>query len=274
MIVQSAAPDGSHLVLTMEEHTATGAVLARHFGGTELFDRPEPTELFVELVAEHDRGWVPVDNMVERDPNTDLPWNVFDAPLAHSLTAGAGTIDYNERCHPYRGLLASMHISGLYNGRFGMNEPQSLGDFEANEAAALTEFLDTEQQRRDRLEGELAADPATAWWVERDIIMKCYKALQFFDMLALWLQVAHPHGRGPMVWAGVPGRNAEHVIQIEQLDDTRVSLDPYPFDTDGLAIVVTGRRLHPQPGRSDLAVALSDATPGEQNVLLVAGRAA
>lgn len=270
MIVQSQAPDGSHLVLTMEEHTATAAVLGRHFGGTKLFDRPQPRDLFVKLVAEHDRGWVSIDDRVERDPVTDLPWNVIDAPLSHSLTAGVKTIDYNERCHPFRGLLSSMHIAGLYTGRYGLSEPKHVGDLSVEETINLDEFLASEQARRDRLHAQLSTNSDTAGWVEHDGLMKCYKALQFFDVLALWLQITHPRRRSPMIWDHVPGRDSDHAVLIEQVDDSRVQLTPFPFDTDELPIRITGRRLWPQPAAGDLAAALRDAQPDHQDVLLTA----
>jgi hypothetical protein len=104
--------------------------------------------------------------------------------------------------------------------------------------------------------------------VASDVLTKAYKALQFFDMLALWLQVTHPHGRPPMVWEHVPGRGSDHAVHIEQVDDTRVRLDPYPFDTVDLPILITGRHLSPQPATTDLMSALEGATPGAQDVLL------
>ena len=269
MIVQSEAPDGSHLVLTMEEHTATGAVLAQHFGGTDLFDRPEPQDLFAELVAEHDRGWMPIDELVVRDPRTDLPCSVYEAPLAHSLTAGVGTIDYNESCHPYRGLLASMHIAGLYNGRFGMNEPKALDALTEDEQARLAGFLDSEHTRRERLRSQLTADPDAAPWIEPDVLMKSYKALQFFDRLALWLQVTHPRHRSPTVLNAVAGRDCDYDVHISQVTDERVRLDPFPFDTDGLTIAIAGRQLWPQPAASDLITALERAPTALQQVVFI-----
>jgi len=269
MIVQSEAADGSHFVLTMEQHTATGAVLAEHFGGTSLFDRPEPRDLFVELVAEHDRGWVPIDEKADRDPSTDLPWSVFDAPLAHSLAAGVGTIDYNEGRHPFRGLLSSMHISGIHNGRFGLTEANPVDHLTDEDLELLAAFLDSEQLRRDRLTEDLAADSQTAAWVTSDVLMKCYKALQFFDMLALWLQVTHPSDRSPMVWSHVPGRESDYQIHFEQVDEVRVRLEPFPFDVDELPLVISGRQLWPQAPTVDLVTALEESEEIEQTVLLI-----
>lgn len=73
MIVQSPARDGSRFVLTMEQHTQTGAIMARHFDGASGFERLEPHEMFVEFVAEHDRGWMPIDDEAPGDPHTGLP---------------------------------------------------------------------------------------------------------------------------------------------------------------------------------------------------------
>ncbi|MGF1598672.1 MAG: hypothetical protein ACFCVK_17380 [Acidimicrobiales bacterium] len=68
MIVQSGDEGVPRLVLTMDQHTATGATMAEHFGGTDGFDRLEPHQLVVGLVGEHDRGWVEVDAGAPRHP--------------------------------------------------------------------------------------------------------------------------------------------------------------------------------------------------------------
>ena len=82
MIVQSSRDSGAHLVLTMEQHTATGGTLATHYGGTGSFDRLEPNDLVVGLVREHDRGWVEVDAVAARD--------VYDHELAISRMRDCG----------------------------------------------------------------------------------------------------------------------------------------------------------------------------------------
>ncbi|MDH3293542.1 MAG: DUF3891 family protein [Acidimicrobiia bacterium] len=262
------APDGTHLVLTMEEHTAVAAELAQHFGGNDLFERPQPRELLIELVAEHDRGWAEIDRRAPRDPDTNLPWSVYDAPLAHSLAAGAGSIEHNERCHPYRGLVSSMHISGLYNGRFGLSEPPSLEHLSEDEQRQVAGFLETEESRRGRLRAGLAADPATAGWVARDRLMSSYKALQFFDRLALWLQVNHPTARPATIIPNVPGAGSDHDLVIDQVDGERAMINPYPFDIDPLRVNLTGRFLQPQPRQVDLADVLDRAPRTTQRVVL------
>lgn len=255
----------------MEQHTATAARLAEHFGDTPLFDRIEPKELLIPLVSEHDHGWIDIDAGAPRDPSTDLPWSVYDAPLAHSLQAGVKSIDHNERCHPYRGVISSMHISGLHNGRFGMDDPPSLDHLAPEMRQGIEDFLASEQDRRQRLISELGADRALSPWIGDEALMRVYKALQFFDRLALWLQVTAPSARRPTQFQHVPGtQGSEHTVSVSQLDDHRVLLDPYPFDSEPLEIEIHGRAMEPQPAGTDLAQVLDRAEPISQSVIFVA----
>ena len=271
MIVQTAGPDGRHLVLTMDQHTATGKVMAQHFGETDHFERPEPSELFIALVAEHDHGWAPIDAMAPRDPDTNLPWNVWTAPLAHTLQAGTRSIDHNEACHPYRGLLSSMHIVGLFTGRFGVGDPRSLDDLDSKQQARMRANWEAEEDRRKRLRTQLASDPKTRAWVDDGAVMRNYKVLQFFDRFALWLQVHHPTRRQATVFDHVPASKTDDFsITVEPLDATRVRVTPFPFDSEGLMVPITGRSISPQPADIDLATALKQAPTESQPVELVA----
>lgn len=269
MIVQSSLDGGAHFVLTMEQHTATGGTLAAHYGGTTQFARLEPNDLMVGLVREHDRGWVEVDAVAARDPDTDLPWSVYETPVSVSCETGPRSIDHNEHCHPYRGLLASMHIVGLYTGRFGLSDGQRIDAMDADSRALLVPMIDDEILRQARLRLDLAEDDLTAAWLVDDVLMRNYKALQFFDGLALWLQVTHPAHRQPTSFGHVPTVGGGDVtVTVTPVDEHRVVIDPFPFDTEPLEVVTEGRWLTAQPPGSDLALALQDAEPARQHVTL------
>lgn len=270
--MQSAGGGQPHLVLTMEQHTATAATLAGHFGGTPRFSRLEPRDLMLGLVREHDRGWVPVDAEAPRDPSTDLPWSVYQTPITVSIGTGPRSIDHNERCHPYRGLLSSMHIAGLFTGRFGLDDTRILDQLGPESRALLEPMLAAETTRQARLRASLAADPATAAWVAEPALMRNYRALQFFDRLALWLQVTCPADRRPTVIPHVPTLVGapDVAVTVTPLGPDRVRLDPYPFDTAPLEVVSEGRWLHPQPPGADLAAALSSAPTARQPTTLLA----
>jgi hypothetical protein len=271
VIVQSSPGPGAHLVLTMEQHTATARELAAHFGGTGRFDRVEPVELIVTMVGEHDRGWVEVDAEAPRDPTTDLPWSVYQTPMWISIGTGPRSIDHNERCHPYRGLLSSMHIVGLFTGRYGLDERPIIDQLDTESRALLEPMIASEHRRQDQLRLALAEDPSTAPWLGDDVLMRNYKALQFFDRLALWLQVSHPTLRRPTVLPHVPTTGIEDVpVEIVPLDERLVRLDPFPFDTEPLELALEGRWLAPQPPDTDLARALVTAPVARQPVTLCA----
>lgn len=269
--MQSSRGGEPHLVLTMEQHTATAAALAGHFGGVPGFTRLEPADLMLGLVREHDRGWVPVDAEAPRDPSTDLPWSVYQTPIAVSIGTGPRSIDHNERCHPYRGLLASMHIVGLFTGRYGLDATRVLDLLGDDSRALLEPILEREQARQVRLRAALAADPATAAWVAEPALMHNYRALQFFDRLALWLQVTCPQERRATVIPDVPTAVGSPGVDVTvtPLGPGRVGLAPYPFDATPLEVVSEGRWLHPQPREVDLAAALSSAPAARQPTTLV-----
>lgn len=268
--MQSTCSAGdAHLVLTMEQHTATAGILAQHFGGVGPFAPLEPRELLLGLVWEHDRGWAEVDAAAPRDPSTDLPWSVYQTPTSVSIGTGPRSIDHNERCHPYRGLLSSMHIAGLFTGRYGLDQTRILDVLDPSSRALLEPMVAAETDRQARLRRQLAADPATAPWVREAAVMHNYKALQTFDALALWLQVTHPARRQPTVLRHVPTSGGDHVaVTVTPRSEDRVVLDPYPFDVDPLELVIEGCWLRPQPPGADLAPALAAAPPARQPVTL------
>jgi hypothetical protein len=275
MIVQSApaGPQGRadepRLVLTMQEHTATAGTLARHFGGSDGFDRLHPHDLVVDLVTEHDRGWVEVDAAAPRQPGSGLPWSIYQTPISISIATGPRSIDHNESRHPYRGLLSSMHIVGLHTGRYGLDREPMIDQMSRDAQALLEPMIAAERQRQDRLTDSLSADPDIAPWMG-DALLRNYKALQFFDRLALWLQVTHPTGREATTIARVPTTgNDDTTVTVTPLDAERVLLDPFPLDTDPLTITIAGRWLAPQPEEVDLAAALASAPTAAQTVTLV-----
>lgn len=275
MIVQSNGGNEQHLVLTMEQHTATAGTLAEHFGGSHNFARLEPADLVLEMVKEHDQGWVEVDASIPMDPSTGLPWSVYETPVVVSIETGPRSIDHNEKCHPYRGLLDSMHIVGLHMGRYGLNDQRGIDSITGESRILLKAMIENEYDRQDRLLNTLARDDQTVSWIKDEALMHNYKALQFFDSLALWLQVVHPSQRQSATFNHVPTFGSEDVsVTVTQLDEHTVQVEPYPFDTDPLEITIEGRCLSPQQDQDDLAEALANARPATQTVTLISDTSA
>ena len=58
-------------------------------------------------------------------------------------------------------------------------------------------------------------------------------------------------------------------VEVTPVDEQVVRLDPFPFDTDPLAMDIVGRWLAPQPDDVDLAEALAAAPEARQPVVLM-----
>ncbi|MBR45249.1 MAG: hypothetical protein CMM31_01965, partial [Rhodospirillaceae bacterium] len=134
-------------------------------------------------------------------------------------------------------------------------------------------MLDNEYQRQQRLKATLRDDPKTAAWVEDGPLFANYKALQFFDTLALYFNCTHAAGRGESVFEHVP-MNAENdtTVTVNHVDHDRYSLDPYPFREEGLEVSYEGRYLAPQDasGNPDMEALMRDTPRERQSATLIA----
>ena len=121
MIIQRGAANGRFFVITMDQHTALSGAFAASFGNAR-FAPVAPRELLLYVIAHHDKGWVDLDAAPGTDPATGLPYNLVETPMADIVPTSIASPDFNERHHPYCGLISSMHSWGLYNGRYGLSD--------------------------------------------------------------------------------------------------------------------------------------------------------
>ncbi len=112
MIVQTAGEGQTAKVIPMRDHLSLVGQLGRGFGNAE-FDPLAPRELMEYAVANHDAGWMPVDQKLGMDPDTNLPPNLLRTPLEELVKTGPGSASFNEAHHPFCGLIVSMHACGL-----------------------------------------------------------------------------------------------------------------------------------------------------------------
>ncbi len=264
MIVQSAPPGEPHLVMTMAEHTALAGAFAEAFGNDD-FEAVEPRAEMLFVVANHDRGWADWDASEEFDPETGLPYNLTDTPLEKITGTSSASPDFNERHHPFCGLISSMHSWGLYNGRYGMSDKVLIEAIDPGLRPVVDAMLDGELARQERLKAELAADPASAPWIEDDRLFQNYKQLQFFDTLALYFNRGHEGSRQISEFSHVPGNSRRDVtVTVTPLGQATYKLAPYPFAESGIAFTFGGRYLAP---RGDL----DDAPRATQSITLTDG---
>ena len=279
MIVQSGPvqdDDGKRFVIKMEEHLDLVDQLARSFGNAQ-FKSPEPREEFLYVCRTHDVGWRDLDENPPLDPETGLPYNLGQTPMSLMMLSSSNSPEHNEARHPYCGLINSMHIWGLYNGRYGYSD-RVLLDLVADEDRPLVDsMLDLEFQRQGRLKASLADDSETAPWVEEQRLFANYKVLQFFDTLALYFNCTHETRRTSSTFENVPRDVGDDVtVGIRPAvgnGDRTYQVTPFPFGESPLEVSFAGRFLAAQDASAgpDMTAAMRDTPVTRETATLVAG---
>jgi len=244
MIVQTA-PGPERLAIMMHEHTALAGQFARAFGNDE-FEPANPADEMVYVTAHHDAGWTEFDRNPVTDPATGLPYNLIETPALHITRTSARSPDFNERHHPYCGLMSSMHSWGLYNGRYGISNQVLIDKIAPQDRPLAEKMLDGELARQQRLKAELAKDARGSAWLGESHVFQNYKQLQFFDTLALYFNRTHEAARGEQGFTHVP-RNAreEATIIVRPRAPGVYEVAPFPFTTEG-EFAFAGRRIVPR----------------------------
>jgi len=195
MIIQTAPAGTPRLAVMMHEHTALCGQLARAFGNDE-FESLAPLELMVYVIGHHDAGWAEFDLDPVTDEKTGLPYNLIETPAQYITVTSRLSPDFNERQHPYCGLISSMHSWGLYNGRYGLSEHVLIRKFPEQERPLAERMLEGELARQKRLKEEIGKDPLLSPGLDEKKLFQSYKQLQFIDTLALYFNRVHPDERG------------------------------------------------------------------------------
>ena len=259
MIVQTAAKGAGNVVIPMREHGRFAGKLARAFGN-EGFATLRPFELLVDFVDHHDDGWDVVDPTIGQDIRTGLPYSLVSTPLKDLLKTGAHGPNLNEARHRYAGLLSSMHTVGLYTGRYGLSDKVLIDKLADDEKPPVLALLEAEKARQTRLTRDLEEDPVFCEWVREPVLMHQYKALQFFDTLALYFHMTHDESRTEAAFANVPRAVGDDVtVTLKRLAPQVYELKPFPFRSDPFEVSYEGKLLAPQPFGVDIGARLHEA---------------
>jgi hypothetical protein len=245
MIIQTAPEGEPRLAVMMYAHTALSHQFAREFGN-ERFEPAQPAELMCHVVLHHDAGWFEFDRDPVTDPKTALPYNLVDTPPEHITVTSRGSPDYNQRQHPFCGLMSSMHSWGLYNGRYGLSSMVLIDRIAPHDKPLAQRMLDNELERQKRLKAELAKDSKTAGWIEEARLFQNYKQLQFFDTLALYFNRTHPSERGETTFTHVPlSASEDSTITVRPTQPGVYAVSPYPFASEGGEFAFAGHHIRP-----------------------------
>ena len=213
---------------------------------SQKFESIKPLDLVCFTIANHDAGWREFDREPAVDQSTKMPFNLVDTPPEHITRTSRLSPDFNERIHPYCGLLSSMHSWGLYNGRYGLSDLVLLDRVAEKDRPVTEAMLKHELQRQTKLRDALAADPTTAELLNEKRIMQNYKQLQFIDTLALYFNRIHPEARTTQTFAHVPlNENEDTTVTIRPVSKGVYELTPFPLSSKSSEFGYAGKWLEP-----------------------------
>jgi hypothetical protein len=274
--------DGELLLIEQNEHGRLCGEICVHWGNAR-FVRPVRADSVGVAAAMHDEGWREAD--AEPLYNADLarPLHFLEIAMSEHVPLYRRGVERVSRLDPYAGLLVSMHWTGLYRGRWGL---QSGGVFRSpgtGEAGRLQDRVVAEQElewlerKPDLMLEEPRSDFEIGLWHNYDL-------LQALDLLSLYVCAANlspadgeptetltgvlgaiEQQPGPRVIGAVPhrpgGRRVDLVLTPTGGD--AVAVDPYPFDQDNLELSVSARGIPDRRYESPDAVraALARAEP-------------
>jgi hypothetical protein len=261
MIIQTAPAGQPRLAIMMYEHTALSHQFARAFGN-DRFQPVEPNDLMFYIVLHHDAGWAEFDRNPVTDPKTGLPYNLVETPAEYITVTSRLSPEFNQRQHPYCGLMSSMHSWGLYNGRYGLTSMVLIDKIPQQDRPLAERMLDGELDRQNRLKAEIAKDPQTSDWLDERHVFQNYKQLQFFDTLALYFNRTHPSERGEAKFEHVPlNAQQDTTVAIRPREPGVYELSPHPFAAEA-EFAYAGRFVEPrQHEKNGGWTAVLSATP-------------
>lgn len=225
----------SVLSIPQQSHAWISGQLARVWGN-DRFPSPEPWEEVCLAAEQHDIGMAGWDLEPTLNPDTGLPHSFLEMPLGTHLSLWDAAPQRLLVQSRYAALLVSMHGARLYRRR-------NLEELEPGQADAVRSYLAGQREFQSELIEALSNDPLSGPWVETQALERNSQLVWIWDFLSLAVCLD---------WAPRTARDAPTLqggvdIEIERGPRPRtLTLDPWPFRADAVAVRCDGRRLRPR----------------------------
>jgi Protein of unknown function (DUF3891) len=221
------------------------AVLSGFFGrewGNDLFRRPEPFDSFLLALTEHDNGWREWELAAELDPNTHLPYSFMSLPTQQHISLYERGIERLVKRDIYAGLLVSMHCQELYDRTRATIPGFSAKYVKTSETELVSAFVQSLKLQQLRLKVDLRADPAMKQYAEDKAIETNFRRLEILDRLSLYFCL-DPSQDSTIENVPVDDRGSETDLELRPESGNVVSVSPYPFRREPLAVSILARRV-------------------------------
>jgi Protein of unknown function (DUF3891) len=246
---------GRLCLITHPEHGRLAGLLGRRWGN-DRFVAPEVGEALLIAAAHHDDGWSELDGGPSFNAEEGRPAHFLELPLEATVPPYGRGVDSVYARDPHAGVLVSMHWTGLYRQRWGLQDGSPVSHPLAAEVVA-------EQEKR-------WAGTLREAWGGRGLRSEfecqtwhAYEVLQGLDFLSLaicLLDTSRPSAdgdvvpmpltlprveqpAGPRSVPAVPlGAGAGHVdLTLRVKRPGVLTVDPYPFSEPGFEVDVQAR---------------------------------
>ncbi len=260
MIIQRQG--GELLLIRQTDHAALSGALAEHWGGGN-FAPPQPRGSMRLAAARHDDGWREWELAPRVNPVTRRPYNFTEMPVGEHFPFYLRGIDSVIRDDLYAGLIVSLHLSGLYRQRYGLDPRLGLERFPPDVRPLVESYLQQLDERIGQLRAQLCQDrnvPAAA--IEESAVWRNYRLLQVYDLFSLYFCMAPLRDYMLSHVPTGPGQ-PDAQLALRPVGDDALAVGPYPFDVAPLRVTVATRSIADRDYDSDddLRAALADA-PG------------
>lgn len=228
--------------------------------GNERFERPRPLDSVKTAAECHDDGWREPDRQPLFNAEESRALNFVEIAMKDHVPLYRRGVDATFEKDPYAGLLVSMHWTGLYSGRWGVQEGKVGWKDQGDVGKLLAEAVRGEEIRWIDVKHGLLGDSLRSDFEAR--LWHNYDLLQAWDLLSLYACLGdHTPARdaealplpktlaeldqrpGPRLIDEVPVSLAgEHVtMTLTATGEGAIALDPYPFGVSELAFSVPAR---------------------------------
>jgi hypothetical protein len=261
MLISSRA-SGLHIV-TQGEHGRVAGRMAALWGNERFAPSVDPASLTI-AATRHDDGWARLDDAPYVNAEAGRPAHFLEVPLSETAGPYGEGVDAIYETDPRAGLLASLHRSGLWSRRWGIQDSPPVDHPLAREVVAYEDARVAERSRElwQTLGGLRSAFHAELW---RD-----YETLQALDLLSLalcLLDTSSPSDRavaspkmsetlrpleqapGGRVIECVPLAGGHVDLRLDVIEPRVVAIDPFPFAPERVEVEISVRVIAPAPAQ-------------------------
>jgi hypothetical protein len=275
----------SLFLVTQNDHGRLAGELCECWGN-EQFASPSPAESMRLAAAMHDEGWRGADDEPRFNAQAARPLHFLEIGQDEHIAFYRRGVEAAVDLEPYAGLLVSMHWTGLYRSRWGLQGDYVFIRNDTSLAQLQSEVIAAEERRwidlkRPLVEGVRRSDFETGLWHN-------YELLQTFDVMSLYVCscVLEPAANGdapvavistlktidrqpgPRAIESVPRRAAGERtdVVLTAIEPGVVAVDPYPFNTDRFRVGVRALAIPDRRYLSPQDVAAAVATAAEVRI--------